>query len=69
MVISRVYSGSPADKNGLQPGDRIEVINGRAISKVVDFIDFLDSVSSESQIHLLILRNSRKFHLALIQKD
>lgn len=69
IIISRVYPGSSADKNGLKPGDRIEAINGRVVSKTIDFIDALGVVSSESQIHLLILRNRQKFHLALIQKD
>ena len=68
VIISRVYSGSPADKEGLQPGDRIEAINGRIVKEVIEFIDVLDSVSSESRIHLLVLRNGEKFHLALVQK-
>ena len=69
IIVSTVYPGSPADKEGLQPGDRIEAINGRTISKVIEFIDALDSVSDESQIHLLVLRNKEKFHLALVQRD
>ena len=68
-MISRVYSGSLADKEGLQPGDRIEAINGRIIKEVIEFIDVLDSVSSESKIHLLVLRTKVKFHLALVQRD
>jgi S1-C subfamily serine protease len=69
IMISRVYSGSPADKEGLQSGDRIEAINGRIIKEVIEFIDILNSVSSESKVHLLILRNKVKFHLALVQRD
>lgn len=69
IFISRVYPGSSAGNKGLRTGDRIQAINGRVVSKVVEFIDALDSVSSGSQIHLLILRNSEKFHLALVQKD
>jgi S1-C subfamily serine protease len=69
VMISRVYSGSLAEKEGLQPGDRIEAINGRIIKEVIEFIDVLDSVSSESKIHLLVLRNKVKFHFALAQED
>jgi len=69
IIVSRVYPGSSAHKEGLQPGDRIEAINGRIISEVIEFINVLDSVSSESQVHLLVLRNREKFHLALVQKD
>ena len=69
IIILRVYPGSPADKKGLLSGDRIEAINGRVISKVVEFIDIINSISGETKIHLLVLRNQKKFHLALIQKD
>ena len=69
IIVSKVYQGSPAEKEGMRSGDRIEAINGRVVSKVIEFIDALDSVSNESQIHLLVLRNKEKFHLALIQED
>lgn len=66
VIVSRVYPGSSAEKEGLRTGDRIEAINGKAVSKVTEFKDIFDSVLSGDQAHLLILRNKEKFHLVLV---
>ena len=69
VVVSRVYPGSSAGKQGLRVGDHIEAVNGRTVSEVIEFIDALDSVLGGGKIHLLVLRNGEKFHSALVQKN
>ncbi len=68
IIVSRIYSGSAADEQGLKVGDRIEAVNGRKISKAIEFIDTLDSVLTGEKIHLLVLRDENKLHVELTQK-
>ena len=67
VVVSKVYPGSTAEQEGLQAGDRIEAVNGRAVATATEFKDILDSVSSGGSAHMLVHRNKEKFHLALVQ--
>ena len=66
--MSRVYPGSTADKQGLKVGDRVEVINGRTVSKVIEFKDIINSVLEGGEIHVLVLRGEGKLHIKLTQK-
>ena len=64
------FSQDPtADEQGLKVGDRIEAVNGRSVSEVIEFIEVLDSTLGEGKIHLLILRNKNKFHFELTQRS
>jgi serine protease Do len=69
IVVSRIFPGSTADEQGLRVGDHIEAINGRTVSKVIEFIEVLDSTLGGGKIHLLILRNKNKFHFELTQRS
>ena len=68
IVVSRVYPGSTADKQGFRVGDHIEAINGRAVSKVIEFKEVLNSVLEGGEIHVLVLRGEGKLHIKLTQK-
>ena len=68
VVVSRVYPGSTADKQGLRVGDHIEAINGRTVSKVIEFKEVLNSVLEGGEIHVLVLRGEGKLHIKLTQK-
>jgi len=68
VVVSRVYPGSTADKQGFRVGDHIEAINGRAVSKVIEFKEVLNSVLEGGEIHVLVLRGGGKLHIKLTQK-
>ena len=68
VVVSRVYPGSTADKQGLRVGDHIEAINGRTVSKVIEFKDIISSVLEGGEIHVLVLRGKGKLHFKLTQK-
>jgi serine protease Do len=68
VVVSMVYPGSTADKQGLRVGDYIEAINGRIVSKVIEFKEALNSVLEGGEIHVLVLRGEGKLHIKLTQK-
>ena len=68
IVVSRVYPGSTADKQGIRVGDRIEAVNGRTVSKVIEFKEVLNSVLEGGEIHVLVLRGEGKLHIKLTQK-
>jgi len=68
IIVSRVYQGSTADKQGLKVGDRIEAINGRTVSKVIEFKEVLNSILEGGEIHVLVLRGEGKLHVKLTQK-
>jgi len=68
FIVSRVYPGSTADKQGLKVGDRVEAINGRTVSKVIEFKDIITSVLEGGEIHLLVLRGKAKLRIELTQK-
>ena len=66
--MSKVYPGSTAEKQGLRVGDHIEAINGRTVSKVIEFKEVLNSVLEGGEIHVLVLRGEGKLHIKLTQK-
>ena len=68
IIVSRVYPGSTADKQGLRVGDRVEAINGRAVSKDIEFKEVLNAVLEGGEIHLLVLRGKGKLRVELTQK-
>ena len=68
IVVSRVYPGSKAEKQGLRVGDHIEAINGRAVTKVIEFKEVLNSILEGGEIHVLVLRGEGKLHVKLTQK-
>ena len=68
IVVSRIYPGSTADKQRLRVGDHIEANNGRAVSKVIEFKEVLNSILESGEIHVLVLRGKGKLHVKLTQK-
>jgi putative serine protease PepD len=60
-----VKSGSPADKAGLQPGDLITAINGKAISSTDDFIATVDGYAPGDTITLTVNRGGQTHKIQL----
>ena len=69
IIVSRVYSGSVADKEGLKVGDLIEAVNGRIILELIEFKYVIGSILGGAKIYLLISRNNDKFHFELTQRS
>ncbi|HZW31069.1 MAG TPA: trypsin-like peptidase domain-containing protein, partial [Isosphaeraceae bacterium] len=57
--LRAVLAGTPAAAAGLQPGDRIVAVDGRAIRSPHDLLDRLDRIPARSTIRLSILRGDR----------
>ena len=68
IIVSRIYPGSTADEQGLKVGDLVEAINGRTVTKVIEFKDIINSVLEGGEIHLLVLRGKGKLRIELTQK-
>jgi S1-C subfamily serine protease len=54
-----VQPGSPAQKAGLQPGDAITALDGRAVSSTDQFIATLDKDNPGRQVTLTVKRNGQ----------
>jgi putative serine protease PepD len=56
--ISSVQAGSPAQHAGLQPGDVVTAIDGKAISSTQQFIETVDTYAPGRTITLTVKRDS-----------
>jgi putative serine protease PepD len=63
--VSRVQPGSPADSAGLQPGDVITAIDGKAISSTEQFIEDVDNYAPGNTITLLVNRSGHNAQIKL----
>ncbi len=65
--IGLIVPGSPAAKAGLQPGDRLEAINGKTVDNMVNAIEFIHK-SSGKLIRLTIGRGMTTFDVSITPK-
>lgn len=63
-VIGKVLAGSPAQKAGLQPADRIIAADGRAFANWSAMQDYVSSVGAKS-IQVSFIRNGQEMSLAM----
>jgi putative serine protease PepD len=63
--ISSVQGGSPATDAGLEPGDIVTAIDGKAITTTQQFIETVDAYSPGQTISLTVKRNGRTLHIKL----
>jgi S1-C subfamily serine protease len=52
--------GSPADRAGLQPGDIVVAVDGRAVLEATQFRNELAAAKVGSDLRLTVLRNGRR---------
>lgn len=64
ISVSNVLPDSPAEKEGLQKGDIILLVNGKKISDVLDFIDEIDD-SKGNLVALEISRNGKIINITV----
>ncbi len=60
MLIDGVSPGSPAERGGLQGGDRILMVGDHAINNVYDFMDALGRYKPGDEADLTVLRNGQR---------
>lgn len=65
LLLSGVRAGGPAEQAGLQPGDRIIELNGKAIRSIYDYTTVLDSLEIGKSVPLVVLRQSRRLQLSI----
>jgi S1-C subfamily serine protease len=58
-----IVSGSPAAKAGLQPGDLITAINGRAISSTEQFIEVIGNYGPGQRVTMTVRRAGKTLHV------
>ncbi|MFN3409804.1 MAG: PDZ domain-containing protein, partial [Limisphaerales bacterium] len=60
LEISAVQPGSPADKAGLKPGQRVIEVNGRSVKNLVEFNEFIVGSGGGREARLLVLDGNRR---------
>jgi S1-C subfamily serine protease len=60
LEISAVQPGSPADRVGLKPGQRVLEVNGRSVKSLVEFNEFIVGSGGGREAKLLVLDGSRR---------
>lgn len=68
LYLSLVVSGSPADKAGLKPQDRLVAINGVTLDKWSDVIENIKSFDGENPVKLLVRRDTQELELSILPK-
>ncbi|MFQ5449613.1 MAG: trypsin-like peptidase domain-containing protein [Nitrospinaceae bacterium] len=69
VIITQVDPASLAAEKGLQEGDRILAVNGQSISSRDRYEDVIKKVPTGGSVFLLLSRDGKKFHLALVREN
>ena len=57
-IISRIFSGSPAQVAGLRPGDVITAVEGKPVDSREAFATFTSTIPSGQPVQLIVLRDN-----------
>ncbi len=68
QTITTVQSGQPAEAAGLQPGDKVRRMDGRAVPGTQAFVDHVSARPGE-EVVLEVLRDGRVLELAVVPAD
>ncbi len=69
LIIKSVLPGSSSEKRGIQSGDRILAVNGEDIISRKQYENIIDDIPTGGPVFLLLLRDEKKFHLALVREN
>ncbi len=69
VIISMVAPDSPAEAAGLEVGDIVLSINGRATKTAADMKNFIGVLRAGSEISLEVLRGDRKMEVTAVIKE
>lgn len=65
VIVERVEKGSPADRAGVRPGDRILSVDGTAIGSIYDYVRVLNQATPRSGSRLALERDGRTLELRI----
>ncbi|MCU0607819.1 MAG: Do family serine endopeptidase [Candidatus Edwardsbacteria bacterium] len=60
VIVARVQDGTPAEQAGLQTGDVIVAIDGRAVKSVKDFRQMVADAAVGAKVKLTLLRDAKE---------
>jgi serine protease Do len=66
ILVSEVFEGEPAFKAGIQPGDIITRIDGRAITSTSTLSRIVASITPGKKVELIVLRDGKEKTLPII---
>ena len=59
-LVTTVVPGAPADKAGLEHGDIVIAIDGRAVKETRDLIDYVSALGPDKSVELEVLRDGQR---------
>lgn len=65
VIITEVVPNSPAEKEGLRPGDLVKEINKTEIHNISDFNAIINKMKKDDKILLRVIRENRAFFVVL----
>ena len=69
IVVEGVEPGSPAQKSGIQPGDLITQVNGRAVHVGSDLVDPIADTPIGQSVQLKLLRDKQARDVSVVVAD
>lgn len=69
VVISEVRPGTPADKAGLQTGDAITAVNGKAVKTGDELVNLISATKPGTKVDLTYVRNGQEKQAAVTVAD
>jgi len=65
VVVSRIYSKSPADRAGIEVGDVIEKVNSVSVKNLKQFYESLSIIAPNDEVILSIVRRGNALRIAI----
>ncbi len=63
VVVTKIVPNSVAEKNNIKPGDKITVIAGKPVIKVIDVVKAVRATAFGTWLPMTIVRNEKSFEL------
>ncbi len=64
-LVVKVFSGTPAEKAGIQSGDVIQVVNGERIKRCRELLSQLNQGGAGANLQLLVRRGKKKLDITV----